>query len=97
MRTMMRVTIPAEHGNKAVKEGTMGKIVGQFMEQHRPEAAYFTANAGSRCAYFFLDLKDSSEMVGLAEPFYMGLHAHVEFQPAMNPQDLKAGLEKLKL
>ena len=45
MRMMMKVTIPTEHGNKAVKDGTIGKIIGQWSEQHKPEAAYFAVGS----------------------------------------------------
>ncbi len=43
------------------------------------------------------DLKDSSDLPRIAEPFFMGLNATVEFTPVMNADDLKAGLGKMKL
>lgn len=97
MRTLMTVTIPAESGNKAIKDGSIGKILGQFTEQHKPEAAYFTSEGGERAAFFVFDMKDPSDIPSLAEPFFMGLGAKVTFRPVMNGNDLKAGLEKLKL
>lgn len=97
MRMMLKVSIPTEAGNKAVKEGTIGKIIGQWTEQHKPEAAYFVAQNGERCGYFFLDVKDATDIPSIAEPFFMGLNARIEAVPAMNPQDLKAGLDKLKM
>jgi hypothetical protein len=97
MRMMMRVAIPNEGGNQAIKDGSIGTLMGKFLEEHKPEAAYFTADGGERVAYFFLDMKDSSDMPALAEGFFIGLNAHVTFQPAMNGQDLKAGLSKIKL
>ncbi|MGH7284095.1 MAG: hypothetical protein ACRELY_21420 [Polyangiaceae bacterium] len=97
MRMMMKVSIPTETGNKAVKEGTIAKIIGQWSEMHKPEAAYFVAQNGERCAYFFLDIKDASDIPSISEPFFMGLNARIEATPAMNPQDLKMGLDKLKM
>jgi hypothetical protein len=97
MRMMMKVTIPTEHGNKAVKDGTIGKIIGQWSEQHQPEAAYFGTQNGDRAAFFVLDIKDASQVPAIAEPFFQGLNAKIEAFPVMNPQDLKAGLEKLRL
>jgi hypothetical protein len=97
MRMLMKVTVQNEGGNAAVKDGSIGKIIGKFAEEHHPEAAYFTTENGERTAFFFLDVKDSTMMPTLAEPFFIGLNARVTFAPAMNPQDLKAGLEKLKL
>jgi hypothetical protein len=93
---MMKVAIPNEGGNKAVKEGTIGKILNQWSEENRPEAAFFTTDNGERCAYFFLDVKDASQVPALAEPFFQGLNARISIQPAMNAQELKAGIEKIK-
>jgi hypothetical protein len=95
MRTMMKVVIPNDGGNAAIKDGSIGKLIGQFLEQQHPEAAYFTSDGGERCAYFFFDMKDSTQIPPLAEPFFLGLNARVTFQPVMNPQDLKAGLDKM--
>jgi hypothetical protein len=95
MRTMLKVTIPAEGGNKGVKEGSLTKAVMAFVEQHKPEAAYFTPTDGKRCALFVFDLKDPSHMPSITEPFYQGFNAEISFQPVMNAEDLKAGLERL--
>lgn len=97
MRMLLRIAIPNDGGNKAVKDGAIGRIVGAFMEEHHPEAAYFYAEGGERVGHFVLDVKDSSQLPSLAEPFFLGLNARVSLIPVMNPQDLKTGLEKLKL
>ena len=97
MRMLMKVAIPNDGGNKALKEGTLGQIIGKFTEEHKPEAAYFTTGtSGERTALFFLDIKDSSQLVALSEPFFLSLNAHVTYTPVMNPQDLKSGLDKFK-
>ena len=44
MRTMMRVTIPVDAGNAAIKAGRMTQIVTEAMGRMKPEAAYFTAD-----------------------------------------------------
>jgi hypothetical protein len=95
MRTMVRVTIPADAGNAAITSGRLPQLVGEVMARLKPEAAYFTADKGSRTAYFFVDLKDQSDIPSIAEPFFQELRATVEFQPVMNADDLKAGLTKL--
>lgn len=96
MRTMMRVTIPAVTGNAAIKNNRLPQLVADAMARMQPEAAYFTADRGLRTAYFFVDLKDQSQMPVFAEPFFVELEASVEFMPVMNADDLKKGLSQLK-
>jgi hypothetical protein len=96
MRTLLKITIPAEAGNKGVQDGTLQKIMGEAMERLRPEAAYFFADGGLRAGMFVIDLKDSSDIPSIAEPFFSGLNAAVEFIPVMNADDLKKGLERVK-
>lgn len=93
---MMRVTIPVHTGNAAIKSGRLPQLIADAMARMQPEAAYFTADKGSRTAYFFIDLKDQSQIPVLAEPFFMELEASVEFMPVMNADDLKKGLSQVK-
>jgi hypothetical protein len=58
----------------------------------RYEAAYFVAFEGKRTSFIFLDLPDPSKIPAVAEPFFMGFDAEVEFYPAMNADDLAKGL-----
>ena len=95
MRMMIRVTTPADAGNAAIKSGRLEKLIGEALARLKPEAAYFAADKGSRTMYFFVDVKDQSDMPSIAEPFFMELNASVEFQPVMSPDDLRAGLAKL--
>jgi hypothetical protein len=94
MRMLMKVSIPVEAGNVGVKEGILPKTMMSFVEQAKPEAAYFAAHGGKRTAYFFVDMKEPSDMVAFAEPFFMNLQAEIEFVPAMNLEDMKAGVAK---
>jgi hypothetical protein len=95
MRMLLKVTVPVEAGNKGIHDGTLPKVIQATMERIKPEAAYFSATAGKRCAYFFFDMKDASDMPAIAEPLFMGLNAEVEMSPAMSAEDLQAGLRKL--
>jgi hypothetical protein len=97
MRTLMFVRIPVDAGNRAIKNGSIGRIFGQFIETYKPEAAYFTTLGGERCGVFVFDFKQPSQMPAIAEPFFFELQARVEYSPAMSPEDLKAGLADLKL
>jgi hypothetical protein len=93
MRMMLRVTIPVEQGNKAIKDGSLPEIMKSALDNLRPEAAYFLPDSGIRTALIFFDLKDPSQIPVIAEPLFMGLNAAVEFVPVMNADDLRAGLE----
>ncbi len=94
MRMMMKVSIPVDAGNRGVAEGLLPKTVMAFVESHKPEACYFVADGGKRTGYFFFDLKDASSIPLAAEPFFMNLHAGIEITPAMNLDDMKAGVAK---
>jgi hypothetical protein len=91
---MMKVSIPVEAGNKGIKDGTLPKTFMWFIEEHKPEAAYFVAEGGNRTAYFFFDLKDPSSIPATVEPFFMNLNAAIECTPAMNAEDMKAGVAR---
>lgn len=94
MRMMMRVTMPVETANKAIKDGSLPKIIKKTMDEIKPEAAYFTAENGKRTGYFFFEMKDSSQIPVIAEPLFMGLNAELDWLPVMNPADISVGLEK---
>jgi len=93
MRMLMRVSIPVEAGNAAAKAGTLGSTVEQILAGLKPEAAYFFADdSGQRSGSIVFDMKDSSEIPAVAEPWFLAFNAKVSFRPVMNPQDLaKAG------
>jgi hypothetical protein len=94
---MLRISMTdAGQAAKAFNDGLVQKLIQQTTETVKPEAAYFTADHGVRTAYFFFDMKDSSQMPAIGEPWFQATHAKVEFMPVMNGDDLKAGLEKRK-
>ena len=93
MRTMMQITIPVEAGNEAARSGAFGPPFQKILESLKPEAAYFMAGpTGERGGFIVFDLKDTSQIPGIAEQFFLGYNAKVSFWPVMNAQDLaKAG------
>jgi len=95
MRTLLKVSIPVEQGNKAIVEGTLGRVIQETVERIKPEAAYFTVDGGKRTAFFVFDMKDVSEMPIVGEPLFMAFGAAIEATPVMTAQDLQKGLGSL--
>lgn len=92
MRMMLRVTIPVEAGNQAVKDGSLAKTIQATMDRLKPEASYFQAQGGKRSAWFVFNMTDVSQIPVIAEPLFMGMNASLELVPVMNADDLKKGL-----
>ncbi|HEY7450264.1 MAG TPA: hypothetical protein VH702_19055 [Vicinamibacterales bacterium] len=95
MRTMIKVTVPVEAGNRAIRDGSLPKVISDALERLRPEAAYFFPDRGVRTCLFVIDVKDPSEIPVIAEPFFTQLDAAVDFTPVMNADDLKKGLGQI--
>ena len=96
MRFLMKVSVPHEAFNAAVRNGTAGQIMQQIMEDIKPEAAYFTEMNGKRGAILIVNMDDPSKIPSLAEPWFLKFNGDVEFHIVMSPEDLgKAGLEEL--
>jgi hypothetical protein len=93
MRMMLKIVIPTETGNQAIKDGSLHKIFETTMSKIKPEAAYFIAERGQRCAMMFFDMNDASDIPSIAEPLFAGLNAKIQLLPAMNAEDLKKGLD----
>ena len=94
MRTLVKISIPVEGGNDAVKNGSMAKILAESMEKVKPEAAYFYTDEGKRTVLLVIDFKNVADMPMIAEPFFQGFNAAVSFSPVMNQDDLKLGLTR---
>ncbi len=95
MRTLIRVRIPVEAGNAAIKAGTLDATIKKFMEAAKPEAAYFLPENGARTMLAVVDLNATSDIPLLTEPLFFGLNAAVDFTPCMNAAELAAGLAKV--
>ena len=92
MRMLLRVSIPVEAGNAAVKAGTLGPTIERLVAELKPEGAYFFVDdSGNRSGSIVFDMKDSSQMPAIGEPWFLAFNAKVSLRPVMNPQDLAAG------
>src|SRR4051812_16389141 len=92
MRFLMRVSIPVEPGNAAIRNGSLGKTIQSILADLKPEAAYFMDWAGMRTGIIVFDMQDVSQIPGVAEPWFLAFNAQVEIHPAMTMADLaKAG------
>ncbi|MFL6797453.1 MAG: DUF3303 family protein [Xanthobacteraceae bacterium] len=87
MRFLVKVSFPVEAGNAAAKNGF--KIVQKILEQQKPEAAYFISDGGQRTGILIIDMKDASELPGIAEPWFLALNASIDATPAMTAEDLQ--------
>jgi hypothetical protein len=92
MRTLLRVRIDTAAGSRAITNGAVERILGEFAARAKPEAAYFFSDQGKRTASFVFDMQDSSEIPALVEPLFSELEAEIELTPVMNLEDLQRGL-----
>ena len=92
MRMLLRVSIPAEAGNAAARQGTLASTVERILADLKPEAAYFFADdQGNRSGSIIFDMRDTSEIPAVSEPWFLAFNARVSLRPVMSPQDLARG------
>jgi hypothetical protein len=64
-------------------------MIEKILADLKPEAAYFFADDdGQRSGSIVFDMKDTSQIPAIAEPWFLALNAKVSIRPIMNPQDL---------
>jgi|SRR5579862_2814840 hypothetical protein len=89
MRCLLKVSIPVETGNACMADGSFNKTVESILTEFKPESAYFLEENGLRTGFIFLEIKDASQIPGIAEPWFLAFNAKVELHPAMTIDDLK--------
>ncbi|MEU0070780.1 hypothetical protein ABZ027_14745 [Streptomyces sp. NPDC006332] len=95
MRVLLKARMDTEKANEAIRNGSLGKLIQESLEQIKPEAAYFTTDNGERTAYIVFDMQDSSQMPVLSEPFFLNLGAKITYTPVMDMEGVQKGLAQL--
>lgn len=96
MRMLLHLEFPTEPFNSYVRDGSIAGRIQKIMAHVKPEAAYFSEHHGSRGAVLVINMKEASELPGIAEPFFLQFEAIAEFRIAMTPEDLgKSGLDTM--
>ena len=93
MRMMLKVSMPTDASNAAVKDGSLGKSIQDAMERLKPEAAYFFPEGGKRTALYVFDLANEAQIPVVAEPFFHAVNADITLIPVMNAEDVAKGIE----
>ncbi|KPI21422.1 hypothetical protein OK074_7387 [Actinobacteria bacterium OK074] len=96
MRVMLKATLDTEKANEILHTGKMQDLLMETIDHIKPEAAYFGPADGHRTCFLIFDMKESSDLPPVGEPFFSHLNAKVEIFPIMNLEDLQAGLAKLR-
>ena len=92
MRMMIKFAFPVEVGNEAIRSGKIETVLTQIAEELKPEAAYFFPEGGERAGLLVVDMTASSQVVEIAERFFLGLNARIEMVPVMAMDDIQKGL-----
>lgn len=96
MRMLMQVRFPHQEFNAMVRDGTAGPKLNRILDETKPQSVYFTEINGQRGALMIVDLEDPSKVPSLAEPWFLGFNADVEFHVVMSREELgRASLDTL--
>jgi hypothetical protein len=60
-----------------------------ILSEVRPETVYFGVENGQRTLFCVVNVEHSHELPRIAEPFWLGVQANVDFIPVMNQEEFK--------
>ncbi len=84
MRFLVKATMPVEAGNAFVRDPNFEKLTEEILAEVKPEAVYFALEGGQRTLYFVVNVGETHQIPGIAEPLWLSLKASVEFIPALD-------------
>ncbi len=88
MKFLLKVELPVETANAAVKNGTLSKTMQSILEEQTPESVYFLAENGKRTGHIVLNMDDAAQIPEYCEPWFLAFNANIEIHPVMKPEDL---------
>jgi poly(3-hydroxybutyrate) depolymerase len=94
MRMLLKISMPAEQGNEAARNGALQRTIQSTMEALKPEAAYFYPEDGKRTAIMVFEMHGSWQLPATVEPLFQTLGASVHLTPVMNGEDLQRGFKE---
>lgn len=94
MRMLLKVSIPAAHGNEAAKSGALKQTLMATIAKLKPEAAYFYPENGNRTTLMVFDMQGSWQLPATVEPLFEALGASITVTPVMNAEDLDRGFKE---
>jgi len=94
VRFIIRAQIPAEAGNRMVKDPNFLNDIEKHISNIKAEATYFFEAGGDRVMVFVADIPSADMIPAIAEPLFQKYSAKVEFHPVMVLDDLKKAIAK---
>ena len=89
MRFLVKVTLPIDEGNEAIRDGSIMEKLQRIVEDAQPEAMYFTIEEGQRTQYLVVNVDDVKDLPNLAEPWWLLFSADVSVSPVFTLEDMK--------
>jgi len=90
MKFLVKVTLPVDKGNAAMRDGSMSEKLQRIVSEMNPEAIYFVTENGQRTQYLVVNVDDAKQMPSIAEPWWLLFSADVTISPVFTLQDMEA-------
>jgi len=95
MRTMLKISMPVEPANKAIKDGSLAQDAQSIIDELRPEQLLLRGERQAHRPPRIRPKGARAEFPSVVEAdCSLSLNAGIELYPVMNAQDMKTGVEK---